>query len=301
MITPPVQDISVYTDFSAFDKLRKEIPGNRDDALKKVAQQFEAIFLQMLLKSARNSKIEGGIFDNSQMEFYEDIRDKQMANVLAKKGGLGLAEVIVSQLSTQEKGTVKHPSYEVGVFNNAQRATSDNSIVSDNDIKSKQDFLDRLGSIAKSVGQKAGFSSDILLAQAALETGWGQNIIRYPGGANSFNLFGIKADTRWPGHVVFATTREYIDGNYLNKYEKFRSYSSFQESMEDYVNFIKSNPRYEEALKYLDDPKKYFQEIQKAGYATDPLYSQKLGKLLDSGLIAHNESMFKNLDAEPLT
>ena len=121
-----------------------------------------------------------------------------------------------------------------------------------------------------------------LLAQAAIETGWGQYMIHNTSGQNSHNLFGIKADLRWQGDRAMVNTIEFEEGVAATKKAPFRVYDSFADSMQDYVGFVKQNPRYEEAVKQSQSPQDYFSELQKAGYATDPDYANKVLSVFES-------------------
>ncbi|HAD40643.1 MAG TPA: flagellar assembly peptidoglycan hydrolase FlgJ, partial [Plesiomonas shigelloides] len=120
-----------------------------------------------------------------------------------------------------------------------------------------------------------GTSPSVLLAQAALETGWGRGILRR-GDQSSYNLFNIKASPGWQGEQVTVAAPEVIDGQTVNQESPFRVYQSFAESFEDYVNFLRSNRRYAKALQHADNPERYFNHLQQAGYATDPQYARKL-------------------------
>ena len=123
---------------------------------------------------------------------------------------------------------------------------------------------------------------NVLLSQAALETGWGKSIVASGDNVNSHNLFNIKADKRWLGASVSTTTTEYKDGVSHQEKAAFRAYGSYQESFDDYVNFIKNNPRYKEALEVVEKPEQYMKELQQAGYATDPDYASKVMKIVES-------------------
>jgi flagellar protein FlgJ len=124
--------------------------------------------------------------------------------------------------------------------------------------------------------EQLGIDPKALLAQAAIETGWGQHMIHNTSGQNSHNLFGIKADRRWQGDRAIVNTIEFEQGVASTKKAPFRFYDSFADSMQDYVGFVKQNPRYEAAVKQSQSPQNYFSELQKAGYATDPDYANKV-------------------------
>lgn len=143
-------------------------------------------------------------------------------------------------------------------------------------LNSKQDFMQQLRPHALQAAQALGVDPNLLLAQAALETGWGQAVIKNGQGESSFNLFNIKADKSWQGKQAKTLTLEFDGGVAKKEMAGFRSYPSFKASFDDYVSFIKSNPRYSEALKKAANPVYYIQELQQAGYATDPKYAEKI-------------------------
>ena len=146
----------------------------------------------------------------------------------------------------------------------------------------KQLFMDQLLPHAQQAASELGVDANVLLAQAALETGWGQSVIKNGQGESSFNLFNIKADNTWQGKQARVSTVEYDGGVARREMAGFRSYASYKESFDDYVNFIKSNPRYGEALKKAGNAAQYVRELQKAGYATDPRYAEKIMNIYNS-------------------
>ena len=148
-------------------------------------------------------------------------------------------------------------------------------------ISGPQDFIRELWSAAEQAAQDIGVNPAALLAQAALETGWGKHVMRGDQGQSSHNLFGIKADRRWQGDSVRKTTLEYKEGIALKTRADFRSYDNYEQAFKDYVDFIKTNPRYQDALRVTEDPKAYFQALQKAGYATDPTYAEKITRIFE--------------------
>lgn len=146
----------------------------------------------------------------------------------------------------------------------------------------KQMFMSQLLPHARQAADELGVDANVLLAQAALETGWGKSVIKNAQGESSFNLFNIKADKSWQGKQNQVSTLEYENGVARKEMAGFRSYDSYKQSFDDYVTFIKSNPRYSEALKKADNPAQYVRELQKAGYATDPRYAEKIMSIYNS-------------------
>ena len=143
-------------------------------------------------------------------------------------------------------------------------------------VASPEEFVRNLLPAARQSAKALGLDPLALIAQAALETGWGQRMIKTAAGSNSFNLFGIKANNGWQGDTAVVDTLEYRGGIAKKEQAKFRSYSSPEQSLHDYVAFIKHNPRYQDAVNASSDTKAYFEQLQAAGYATDPAYAKKI-------------------------
>jgi len=162
---------------------------------------------------------------------------------------------------------------------------------------SPEAFIETMREPANTAAKMLGVATEVLLAQAALESGWGNKTIRNDAGKSSFNLFGIKADSRWQGEVAEVKTLEYFAGAPVNVNAKFRSYNSYAESFSDYVNFIQSNNRYQNVSA---NPQQYPQALQQAGYATDPHYAdkiesimQRLGQSSDAAQLKFTQTEFK--------
>jgi flagellar protein FlgJ len=147
------------------------------------------------------------------------------------------------------------------------------------------EFIRNLLPQAEAAAKELGISAKTLVAQAALETGWGKHQIKNADGTPSYNFFGIKAHGQWNGASVSKTTQEYSGGTAHAEVAAFRSYSSPAEAFNDYVKFIKSNPRYANALQHGGDGHRYAEGLQRAGYATDPAYAQKIGKISSGPLM----------------
>ena len=141
--------------------------------------------------------------------------------------------------------------------------------------------MEHIAPHARRAAEELGVSPKVLIAQSALETGWGQHMMQRPDGSPAFNLFGIKADASWEGDKVTQSTLEFEGGVMNRRKAAFRAYDSAAESLQDYVNFIQQNPRYEQALKAADD-RGYVHGLQQAGYATDPEYADKILAVLQS-------------------
>jgi flagellar protein FlgJ len=315
----PINSANVYTDLQGLDKLRYSADENSPETLRYVAQQFEAIFLQMMLKSARgdtdSDSDDNDLFGSQQTDFYQDLHDKQLAINLSSGKGIGIADMLVKQLQVAQGSKVEHkdaqalttsvPQPIASPVQTAERnvqaaaqtsdqiaapvatqadkpATSSPVTSATASFDSPQDFARRLWPLAEKAAQKLGVAPEMLLAQAALETGWGQKISQSAEGASSHNLFNIKADHRWNGKHVVVPTVEYRDGVAVQEKAHFRAYSSFADSFEDYVRFMKESPRYQPALSVAADSQAFAQHLTQAGYATDPNYASKIMRIAQS-------------------
>ncbi len=280
---------SLYTDFNSLSLLRSEAELNPDSnaTLREVAQQFESLFLHMMLKSMRSAVPESDLISSQQTSFYQEMLDQQLSTELPKQGGIGLADIIVQQLGGNDS---LRPDNRGELNNNAETLSLLNNAVPK--AQGQEQFIQSVLSAVDEASKKLGVDRDAILAQTILETGWGQSIIHDSDGRSSYNLFGIKADDRWPGDKVTARTYEFVDGAFQARYEDFRAYSSYQESVNDYVDFLNTNPRYRDALDHGKDAYAFAEKIQQAGYATDPLYAAKVKDIIAGntfqGLVTNN-------------
>ena len=299
-------------DFKGLGELRRSANKDQKDpeTLKQVAGQFEALFVNMMLKSMRQAKLADGIFDTSQSDTYRDMADQQMAIDMSANGGLGLQNAIIRQLGGKADkyitSTDKSHSYGMdtvpvrsaltSMTNPAllQQAiqTSPSAYIDKTQAQqsfnfdSPEEFVQTLWPMAKQAADKIGVTPDVILAQAALETGWGKHVINQSNGKSSHNLFNIKADSRWQGESAATGTVEYRDGVAVKEQAKFRAYDSYQESFDDYVDFLQTQPRYQDALEQTDNPEKFIDSLHKAGYATDPAYADKIKRIMQSTTVA---------------
>ncbi len=266
----------IYTDMSGLAKLRAQASQQSPEANKEVARQFEALFVQTMLKAMRDASHFSESTDSEQTRFYQDMYDKQIALDLARNGGVGLAAIIERQL-----GVPGADAASAGFPRLAPSATNATPAAARHwKPPSQEAFIEDLWPHASRSAKDLGVSADVLIAQAALETGWGRKMIPDHRGGSTFNLFGIKAGRDWQGEQVSVATVEYRDGIAQREYASFRSYASLAESMQDYVQFLKQNPRYQAALEKAGDTGQFLQELQKAGYATDPAYADKISDIM---------------------
>ncbi|MFC4258895.1 flagellar assembly peptidoglycan hydrolase FlgJ [Marinobacter lacisalsi] len=148
-------------------------------------------------------------------------------------------------------------------------------------FESPEHFVRTLLPLARDAAEESGIDPRLMVAQAALETGWGKHMIRGNDGSHSFNLFGIKADTRWQGDSVNIATSEFREGVKMQERADFRSYPDYRESFRDYVAFLQDNPRYRDVWEVADQPGVFAERLQQAGYATDPAYGRKIRSIME--------------------
>ena len=269
----------IYTEFSGLHKLKLAAKNDSPEALEEVANQFEAYFLKLMLKQMRDASLGEGIFDSDQSRMYQDMMDQQLALNLSEQRQIGIADSIVRQLQHTVKNKISsktlNPLPQRTHFNNTMLALSNELTIQKNDFKTPQEFISKMRPYAESAANELGIPANILLAQSALETGWGNKVIQNTNGKSSHNLFGIKADERWNGQSVNVSSLEYDNGFAKQEYSNFRVYQSYQQSFEDYVDFIKGNDRYRSALQQ-GNGEAYIKALQEAGYATDPQYANKI-------------------------
>ena len=195
----------------------------------------------------------------------------------------GLTALIERQLQRQ-MALVPGPIPGTTQANNSLPAVADAKSTPKVPEKSAAGFVQQHTEAAQAVQAETGIPAPFMLAQAALETGWGKREIIGRDGTNSHNLFGIKAGGSWNGPTVEVTTTEYIGGQPRKMIQKFRAYASEAESFADYARLMKESPRYAKVLERAGDAKAFAMGLQKAGYATDPLYGQKLGQVINTTL-----------------
>jgi flagellar protein FlgJ len=282
-------------DNSGLAAIKRQARGNDPAALKAAAQQFEALFLQMVLKSMRDATPKEGLFDSDQTRLYQALLDQQMSQVLAAKGGkggTGLAALIESQLSRNGSGAtaadpeVASPAAFAPIVAPVAApaiapANSSGGTPTAEPSAASRSFVDNMWPYAVDASRTTGIPPQFMLAQAALETGWGRSEPRTADGKLSYNLFGIKAGSNWSGATVEATTTEFIGGRAQQRVERFRAYGSYAESFADYANLLASNPRYSAALGSTD-ASTFASSLSRAGYATDPAYAEKLTRIIGS-------------------
>ncbi|HUG20910.1 flagellar assembly peptidoglycan hydrolase FlgJ [Piscinibacter sp.] len=257
--------------------LRARAATDPKGVIQEAAKQFEALFMQELLKSMRQAQeaMGSGLLDNAGSKMGTEMLDTQLATKMTGLPG-GLSAVIARQLERQTVSpsaplppAVAANAPERGIGPISQRQT---------------DFIGRHQEAARAAEAQTGIPATFMVAQAAHESGWGRHEIRHADGAPSHNLFGIKAGASWKGAVAEVTTTEYVDGQPRKVTAKFRAYASHAESFADYARLMKNSPRYAEVVANADSAKDFAQGLQRAGYATDPAYADKLTRVINTTL-----------------
>ena len=315
---------AAITDMTQYSALRVGAKNNDPAALREVAGQFEALFLQSMLKSMRDASIGDPLFgDSNAHDMYEDMLDQQLAVEMASGKGIGLAEMLVRQLGGEQtarpsaermydierKGTgAEVRSYELRPGDRASDAQG-------YEIRGKrsgypieagmgaypiagsapaagprvgpawdnpENFARDVWPHAQRVARELNVPAEGVLAQAALETGWGRHVMPGQDGTASMNLFGIKAGRSWSGDSVAQRTIEFDGDIARQEVARFRSYSDVAESFDDYANLITSNARYESVRNHGNDVQGFAAALADSGYATDPQYAQKIARVASS-------------------
>ena len=285
---------STYTDFQGLNKLKAAAHAQTPAAKVEAAKQFEAMFIQMMLKSMRAATPHNSLFGSSQERLYQGLYDHQLALNMAQGRGMGLRTMIEKALgvsggstpaSSASTATVVSPRNAAANAAQAAPAVQASAVQhqaagADWPPASPQAFVDAVLPYARAAAEKIGVAPAVLVAQAALETGWGKHVPTAADGASSNNLFGIKAGKDWSGAQVSVPTLEYRDGVASRARASFRAYHSIAASFADYAKLISQHPRYQQALAKAGDPAAYLAGLQHAGYATDPAYAAKVGAIL---------------------
>jgi peptidoglycan hydrolase FlgJ len=264
---------------SSADALRARVAADPRAAIKEAAKQFEAMFMQEVMKSMRQATLASGMLDNAGAQLGTEMLDTQFATQLSGQRG-GLGDLIARQLERQMGGvaTTAPPAATTG----ASAAAKDFSAL--NGRERQVEFVRTHANAARAAETETGVPAAFVLAQAAHESGWGQREIRHADGSSSNNLFGIKAGAGWKGAVAEVTTTEFEGGQARKLTQRFRAYATPEESFRDFARLMKDNARYSPVLASGGSAERYAQGLQAAGYATDPDYAGKLGRVINTTL-----------------
>lgn len=294
---------SLSMDLRSLDSLRASAAkGGKDTAgLKEAAKQLESLFMAELLKSMRATTMNTGMLDNQATEMGNNMLDTQLSGKMSGLPG-GLGDMILKQLERQvgkvassTKGAdstgLNLPSGRLGGLTGALDTSGLSAVstrgateIDDKKLTPAQRFVRDHAEAAEAAEKATGIPSEHILGQAALESGWGRKEPKMPDGTSSHNLFGIKAGANWTGKVAEVTTTEYIGGVARKVTAKFRAYDSYEEAFKDHARLLTQSPRYSQTVAQAETAKGFAQGLQKAGYATDPAYADKLTKVINTTL-----------------
>ena len=263
------------------DALRMKAQQDPKAAVREAAKQFETMFTQELLKSMRQSTMNSGMLDNEATQMGQEMLDSQWATKMSGQPG-GLADMIARQLERQI-GANPIPGKPVSANPVAADLAHPDAPVT-LPQKAAAAFVSAQQGAAQAAEKATGIPAAFMIAQAAHETGWGRKEIRNADGTPSFNLFGIKAGANWKGPVTETLTTEYAGGQAHRVVQKFRAYGSYAESFADYAKLMSESPRYAKVVANAGDARGFAQGLQKAGYATDPAYADKLARVINTTL-----------------
>ena len=309
--------------------------GKSPETLRAASKQFEAVFLQMVLKAMRDATPQDSLLGSEHTKLYQGLLDQQLAFNMAQGKGVGLADVIYRQLggvvetpvgqteaglplqrggvsggfdiSTAVVRSAAVPMWTGGDQDAAPEALDevtalvarheaaalraerlavqlDDAIRGAREVSGAvsgraQAFVDQIWPYAVAASRKTGIPPHFMVAQAALETGWGEKILQHGNGRSSHNIFNIKAGSQWSGTTVEVAANEYVNGQMQQELSRFRSYGSYAAAFEDYATLLANSSRYARVLGQTD-PADFARSLQQAGYATDPMYADKLTRII---------------------
>lgn len=294
-------------DVKAAGDLRSKLKQDPQGGLKQAAQQFEGMLLQMMLKSMRDATPQDGVLDSDQTRFFTSIMDQQLAQNLSAQGKLGFAKMIEKQLgrsmgATETSSSTASPttsqvdaSLETlrqvllarQAAKTAAAAAAQDASAADGATAvsgDSREFVNKIWPQAQAAAASLGVPAQFLVAQAALESGWGKSEIRTADGSPSYNLFGVKAGRGWQGATTEVQTTEYVNGVAQSSREKFRVYGSYAEAFNDYASVLRGSPRFAGVLGQQDGTR-FASALQGAGYATDPMYADKLSRIINGSTL----------------
>ncbi len=291
---------AAITDFTQFAELRRGADSNDPAVLREVAGQFEALFLQTMLKTMREASLGDPIFgDSNSLEMYQGMLDQQLAMEMSSGKGIGLAELLVRQLGGEN--AVRSQSNNPLDLSRARRSKVAQKPQAAAAWRDPESFARDVWPHAKRVAGRLNVAPEAVLAQAALETGWGSHVMLARDGSNSNNLFGIKASSGWSGDSVARRTIEFEGGAARQELARFRAYDDVSASFDDYFDFLSSNPRYKAVRDHGNDINGFADALADSGYATDPAYAEKISRVANSDTMQRVLAQLKNAPGTSIT
>lgn len=272
-------------DANSLGALKLQAGKDSKTAIKETAKQFESLFMRELMKSMREATAKSGMLDSPGGDLGTDLLDQQFAVQMSGQPG-GLSDIIALQLTRQmgvptkdaPQASVAPPSNRVAAATPSR--TPHTPKIARAPTESQTSFVQKHAQAANEVAKTSGIPAGFMLGQAGHETGWGRHEIKVKGGAPSHNLFGIKAGAGWTGKTADITTTEYINGAPQKRVARFRAYDSYADAFKDYARMINESPRYAKAREQTGSANAFASGLQKAGYATDPDYANKLSRAI---------------------
>jgi flagellar protein FlgJ len=284
---------ALVADIQSLGSLKMDAGKQTPESILETAKQFESLFMKELLKSMRDATLKSGMLDNPGSDLGTDLLDQQFAVQMSGQPG-GLSTLIAQQLTRQMGGAdatkpanpqPADPARNIGPLGKTGALDPAAAPGSGKPATTRQaDFVTKHSAAANNIERATGIPAAFMLGQAGHETGWGKFEIKGKGGAQSFNLFGIKAGGSWTGKVAEITTTEYVDGVAQKKVAKFRAYDSYEDSFKDYARMISDSPRYAKVKLQTGSAHAFASGLQRAGYATDPEYANKLSRAINTTL-----------------
>jgi peptidoglycan hydrolase FlgJ len=269
-------------DLQGSETLKARAAADPAGTTREAARQFESLFMQELLKTMRQSTMPQGLMDNDGSRLGQEMLDGQLAQKMSGLPG-GLSDVIARQLDRQ-MGLNPGPIPRVDSANAAPVNPVKPQAAVNVPQTAAATFISQHTKAAQVAEKQTGIPAAFMIAQSALETGWGRKEIRHADGTPAYNLFGIKAGANWKGPTAEVTTTEYVNGKPQKMVQRFRAYGSYAESFADYAKLMRDNPRYEGVVAAGSNPHGFARGLQRAGYATDPAYADKLSRVINTTL-----------------
>lgn len=318
----PGTNAGLTMDVRSLERLKSSSSASPKSAIRETAKQLESLFMQELMKSMRASTMSTGMLDNQATEMGTSMLDTQFAGQMTGRPG-GLSDLIVRQLERQmgiqgssgaQGGTNGGTSAGDSASSDALPGLSMSTALSQRGLRRtgtstdtnaaaapaaasagapasgnqrlshSEQFIRKHQAAAQEAQAATGMAASHILGQAALESGWGKHEIKMKDGSSSHNLFGIKATPGWTGKVAEVTTTEYIGGVAHKVTAKFRAYDSYADAFKDHARLLSQSPRYSQTVAQADTASGFAKGLQKAGYATDPAYADKLTKVINTAL-----------------
>lgn len=287
---------SLAADAQSLGNLKMEAGKNSPAAIKETAKQFESLFMRELMKSMREATMKSGMLDSPGGDLGTDLLDQQFAVQMSGQPG-GLADMIALQLTRQmgnasaetgagpaAKTTPQTGAVRAGKSGDTAGPPAASTKTSHAPTESQSAFVQQHSQVASKIEKATGIPAGFMLGQAGHETGWGKHEIKVQGGASSHNLFGIKASPGWSGKTADVTTTEFVNGVAQKHVARFRAYDSYADAFKDYARMISESPRYAKAREQTGSAHAFASGLQKAGYATDPQYADKLSRAINTTL-----------------